>query len=183
MKRFTLALSLAALAITVAAETYRWTDPGTGKTVISNTPPPPGVQAKTRRATNPAEADSTLPPALRQPVRDFPVTLFVGPSCGVPCTAARNLLGARGIPFTEKTVDSPAAVEELARVSGDKGLPTLLVGRQAITGLTEGAWQSMLDLAGYPQTPPPGYRPPAPAKEPPPAAANGNAPAGNGTAR
>lgn len=187
MKSIALALFLIALGSTAAAQTYRWTDPASGRTVISNLPPPPGVQAKTTRATSPESgngAGTELPFAIRQAARDFPVTLYVGAQCGAACTGGRALLSSRGIPFAEKTVDTPEVLAELKRLSGGTALPTLLIGRQALVGLSEGQWQSMLDLAGYPQTPPPGYRPPpSAAKETAPPTAEANKPPLGGTTR
>ena len=77
---------------------YRIVGPD-GKVTFSDRPPadanaqPARVGAEAPSATN-----GELPFALRQVASRFPVTLYTGADCA-PCTAARNLLTSRGVPF------------------------------------------------------------------------------------
>lgn len=95
-------------------------------------------------------AAAGLPFELRTLVARFPVTLFTGSDCA-PCTQGRSLLVQRGIPFTERTVDSEDDVAALQRLSGGRSLPALTVGGQALRGFQEQDWSVTLDLAGYPK--------------------------------
>ncbi|HEY5761946.1 MAG TPA: hypothetical protein VIS73_01935, partial [Rhodocyclaceae bacterium] len=49
---------------------------------------------------------------------------------------------------------------------GEPQLPTLLVGRQAMRGFQADDWNDTLNLAGYPQAAPIGYRAPPPPPTP-----------------
>lgn len=156
------------LSLPVAAQTYRWIDPATGRPVVSNQPPPAGIQAKQSRQGSGTSAGD-IPEALREPLQRFPVTLYGHSKCADPCDNGRRLLQARGVPYTEKWTDAPEVLEELKKLGAGESIPTLLVGRQTTLGFEVGAWNSVLDLAGYPQKPFAGYQ--APAKPTPPATA------------
>ncbi len=168
---------LASLCLPAAGESYRWVDPVTGRKIVSDQPPPAGIKAA--RIAGSGSQDE-LPPALREPVQRFPVSLYVASHCKTPCADARNLLNARGIPFSEKATDTPAMLAELKNASGDTTIPTLMVGRQATAGFEPSGWHSLLDLAGYPERPVRGFKPPAatatPAAPPKPATEDGAAP-------
>lgn len=103
-----------------------------------------------------------LPFELRQIVAKYPVTLYVSDNC-TPCTSARSMLLARGIPFAEKTVSSPADVQALQRLSGETSLPFATIGSQQLKGYSDAEWLQFLDAAGYPAASvlPTNYRPPA----------------------
>lgn len=150
------ALCLIAASTCTLAQTYRWTTPD-GRTVISDTPPAGRQPARTL----PAEGKGGGPsPALRNAVENHPVTLFTALNCEAECQKARDLLKGRGIPYTEKTLKSADEAAELKQLTGDHAVPTLRVGKQHVRGLDPGAYDSLLDLAGYPKAPPPGARPP-----------------------
>lgn len=100
--------------------------------------------------TGEADATATLPLALRQPAARFPVLLVSGADCS-PCDRGRQLLQARGIPFTERSVSSDDDSQALQRLTGALTLPSLQVGGQWLRGLLESEWQATLDLAGYPK--------------------------------
>lgn len=105
-----------------------------------------------------------LPLELRQAAARYPVTLYVAAGACEPCEAARQLLRQRGIPVTEKQVQSPEDSEALERISGGRDAPTLSVGSQTLRGLAPEVWNSYLDAAGYPRESrlPAGYQyPPA----------------------
>lgn len=171
MRRLHLFLLACAAALPAAAETYRWVDPATGRTVLSDQLPPPGVKLikQTTRAGN--GPDTTLPVELRAAVEKFPVTLYVTTECGALCQEARDLLVARGIPFSQKLVASTEDLEEMKKRTGSTAVPVLVVGRQVHAGLQMSAWNQTLDLAGYPNRPAPGYKPPPVPLPPAPAVA------------
>jgi glutaredoxin len=106
------------------------------------------------RATNPTNAatgpQSALPTDLRGLVSRYPVTLYAASDCA-PCTTGRNLLRQRGIPFSEKIVDSDDDVDAMSRITGARTLPALTVGKQALRGYAEADWTEFLDAAGYPR--------------------------------
>jgi glutaredoxin len=173
--RYLTGVALALLAALASAQTYKWTDPKTGRTVFSDQPPPAGIKSRQQGQAVPLDGRATdaLPYAVREAAREFPVTLFTAEKCGPECTQARQLLTGRGIPFRETLVASPEQVEDLKRISGQAGVPVLRVGQQVSSGLETGAWNRLLDLAGYPQSAPAGYRAPAqPAQPAPPPAAD-----------
>ena len=150
-----LCLALASLAAT--AETYRWVDPA-GRTIISDTPPP-GRAREVARTGNGNGEDDEMPFALRKAVADFPVTLYTSAECLAECKSARELLNKRGVPFTEKMVQSEDEVAELKKLFGDAFVPALTVGKQSFRGYSATAYDNLLDLAGYPKTAPYGSKP------------------------
>ena len=118
-------------------------------------------------ASNPA-----LPSELRQVASRFPVTLYTGESCS-PCQQARQLLVQRGVPFTERSVNTNDDIDALRRLSGESALPFGTIGRQQLRGFSDAEWTQYLDAAGYPAQSrlPKGYTQPAatplaPAKAP-----------------
>ncbi|MFZ4480067.1 MAG: glutaredoxin family protein [Rhodoferax sp.] len=102
-----------------------------------------------------------LPPELRQAAGKYPVTLYTAGNCA-PCNSGRELLSGRGIPFSEKTINTADDSEALQRISGGISLPFLTIGSQQIKGYSESEWTQFLDAAGYPKTSvlPTGYRAP-----------------------
>lgn len=157
--RRSLILWLALASCTAFAQTYRWVDPATGSTVISDTPPPGGAK-QISRTTNANESEGgQLPFAVRQAAEAFPVILYTTPDCVADCKQARNLLNGRGVPFTEKMVQTPELVAELKQLIGDLFVPTLKVGRQPLRGFQAEGYNNVLDLAGYPKTAPYGSKP------------------------
>ena len=106
---------------------------------------------------------ASLPAALRQSASRYPVTLYAAKNCP-PCDTGRDLLVQRGIPFSEKRVESSADLEAYAKFSGGRTLPLLTVGSQQIKTGSLSDWSNYLDAAGYPKTSalPSGYRRPLP---------------------
>jgi glutaredoxin len=84
--------------------------------------------------------------------KDYPVTLYTSPTCKDGCALAREALNKRGVPFKEVQVWNPETNEEFKRVSGGLDVPTLLVGRGVQRGFEQGAFDALLDTAGYPRT-------------------------------
>lgn len=105
---------------------------------------------------------SVLPPSLKQVVQRYPVTLYAGNNCG-PCDAGRSLLMQRGVPFSEKRVETSADLDAFLKLTGGRTLPVLAIGTQQIKSLSTADWQSYLDAAGYPKASvlPPNYQRPA----------------------
>lgn len=99
----------------------------------------------------PIAGDVALPLELRQAAARYPVTLYTLVGACEPCEAARQLLRKRGIPFTEKQVQSAEDSEALERLSGGRDAPTLSIGTQIMRGLAPEVWGSYLDAAGYPR--------------------------------
>ena len=92
---------------------------------------------------------TALPFELRQVVTRFPVTLYSAANCA-PCASGRALLTGRGVPFSERTVNTNEDTEALTRISGENSLPFLTIGGQKIKGFSDSEWVQFLDAAGYP---------------------------------
>jgi glutaredoxin len=151
------ALSIAAalLLATVASAQYKVVGPDGRVTYTDRPDTTAGSKVTQIRRDGAARADAAasmpaaLPFELRQVAERFPVTLYAAPDCG-PCDRGRKLLQQRGVPFTERLVqteDDQAALEQLA---GARTVPLLAVGAQLSRGWLETEWQTNLDLAGYP---------------------------------
>jgi len=182
----------AALAILLAAalgaaqaqqQLYRWVD-DKGKVHVTDTPPPPSAAKKVEQKTYGSSA--TPAPSsyeLRQVQKNFPVTLYTAPSCKEPCAQARAALNQRGVPFKEVQVWNEATNAQLKAVSQSNEVPVLSVGRSVQKGFEQGAYDTLLDSAGYPRAgilpasaqaappPPKGYVPPEKRATPPTASA------------
>lgn len=161
------AAALATLAALLAAgtanaqTTYRWVDPASGRTVFSDQPPPAGARQVSRQAgVGPADDAAPQSYATRQAAEKFPVTLYTAADCVEPCKQARDLLNGRGVPFTEKLLQTNADIAELKQRLGEEAMaPTVAIGRQFNRGFEAGAWNNLLDLAGYPKNAPYGAKP------------------------
>ncbi len=172
-------LSLGALAQPI----YRIVGPD-GRISFSDKPPASSDKATALSPGGRTPAGSTLgelPFELREAISRYPVTLYTSDKCE-PCNGARNLLTARGIPFTERTVSSNQDIEAMQRQFSDASVPLATLGAQRLKGFSPSEWTEYLDAAGYPKTSrlPPSYRnPPASPLVPPagPAAAPAPRPA------
>lgn len=113
-------------------------------------------------ASGGAASNPALPSELRQVASRFPVTLYTGESCS-PCQQARQLLVQRGVPFTERSVNTNDDLDALRRLSGESALPFGTIGRQQLKGFSDAEWTQYLDAAGYPAQSrlPRGYTQPA----------------------
>jgi glutaredoxin len=150
----------------LAQQLYRIVGPD-GRVSFSDKPPPTSANANVTTGRS-ASADAAasgpaLPFELRNVVQKFPVTIYTGKDC-TPCDAGRNMLRNRGIPFTERTVESNEDIEALKRLAGGNSLPVATVGGQVMRGFSDSEWKQYLDAAGYPQNSqlPNSYRNPAP---------------------
>ena len=146
-----------------AQQVYRIVGPD-GKVTFSDQPPPAASGGKVSAANAGAGggASASLPFELRQVASKFPVTLYTGDKCA-PCGSARAMLMSRGIPFSEKTVNTNEDIGALQRLSGDSSLPFATIGGQQLKGFSDTEWTQFLNAAGYPATSilPPSYRNPA----------------------
>lgn len=154
-----------------AAQLYRWVDEK-GRVEWRDTPPPATAKKVERRTIESSVVEtSTLPFSVKQAMQNFPLVLYVT-DCGDGCTKARAHLNRRGLPFSERNPQDD--IETYKKLTeGRLEVPLLFVGRQALRGYEEGAWDSALDAAGYPRVVI-GAKPqpkPAPAPAPKPAAA------------
>jgi len=157
----TVALALAAHGAW-AQQMYRQVSPD-GRVTYSDQPPAassasPAAAGSTRPGTA-TTAGAGLPYELRQTASRYPVVLYTDKDCA-PCASARTLLNQRGIPFTERTVNTNEDTQALLRISGESSLPFATIGAQQLKGYAEAEWVQYLDAAGYPKTSqlPPGYR-------------------------
>lgn len=142
---------------------YRLVGPD-GKVTYSDKPPVSANASTSVGAGRPQSTEgAALPFELRQISSRFPVTLYTSDNCA-PCNSGRTLLSRRGVPFTEKTVNTAEDAGALQRISGESSLPFLTVGGQQIKGYSDAEWTQFIDAAGYPASSqlPAGYRnPPA----------------------
>ena len=151
-QRLFVVASLALAATTGALAQYKVTGPD-GRVTYTDRPPVTGTARVTPLASRDSAtaSDTALPLDLRQPVAKYPVTLYTVSGACDPCQVARTLLRQRGIPFTEKQVQSPEDTDALERLSGGRDAPTLGIGTQYLRGLAPDVWNSYLDAAGYPR--------------------------------
>ena len=134
------------------AQVYKWTD--AQGTVHYTDTPPPQQRASQIKTPQPGEAGpGALPYELARAVKANPVTLYTTtrPACA-GCDQGRALLRARGIPYTEKTIDTDEDKEQLRQLGGKLELPLLVVGSRKLTGFQDAAWQAALNAAAYPRS-------------------------------
>ncbi len=110
----------------------------------------PGPAASTSAGTATAASLARLPYELRQVAERFAVVLYASADCA-PCDAGRRLLLRRGVPYTERLIQTEEDQQALAGVSGARTVPVLSVGSQVSRGWSDSEWSANLDLAGYPQ--------------------------------
>jgi glutaredoxin len=158
---------LLAVATASAWAQYRVVGPD-GRVTFTDRPP---MEANSRveplrgpGSAGAAAPASALPFELQRVVQQFPVTLYTASKCGT-CGEARNLLRQRGVPFSERLIESEADLRAFAAISRDQAVPTLRIGSQVVSGFEASEWTSYLNAAGYPATSrlPANYQNPAPA--------------------
>lgn len=143
------------------------------QTIYRNVGPDGRVTFSDRQADQPAAAApappaatdpaASLPYALRQTASRFPVVLYAAKEC-TPCDSARQLLQSRGVPYTERTVQTEADASALQKISSQDSLPFATIGKQHLVGYSSSEWTQYLNAAGYPASSqlPPQYQRPAP---------------------
>jgi len=135
-------------ALGAHAQVYRWLDEK-GRLHAGDTPPPSARDVEKVRVA-PTPTEPVEPYALQVARKNNPVTLYSTRNCPL-CDRARELLKARGVPFSEKSVVTDQQVEELESVVGRNALPSLVVGTKIQDGFAESLYEAMLDGAGYPK--------------------------------
>ncbi|MDD5298893.1 MAG: glutaredoxin family protein [Gallionella sp.] len=172
MKRIVLLLIclLGASFSAQAGELYRWVD-AHGKVHYGDVIPVGADQIEEKKFSDAAAPDEYLSYETRRAQQNFPVTLYVADNCAEYCDKARDLLGKRGIPFSEKALRTKEEIDAFKALAGFDSVPALSIGRTILKGLQADQWNSELDIAGYPKTVP--YRTPKKPAAPvaPPAAA------------
>lgn len=173
-------LALAALAACLPAWSVYQIKDEKGRVIgYSDKPPATGkaTQVDIRGAGGGSGAANLtgLPYDLQQIAGRFPVVLYTRKNCA-PCDSGRSFLAQRGIPFSERTADTPGDGAALKRLEGTDQLPVLRIGGQRLDGFSRSEWGGYLDTAGYPAESrlPAGYQqapatplsPPAPASAP-----------------
>lgn len=97
--------------------------------------PPRPVEARPAKAA--------APPAIA-------VRLYTNSQCGSPCADAKQFLAARGVPYEEVAVETPATFGELRKLTGGAKIPVLALGDQVLTSFHPARWSSAIDAAGFP---------------------------------
>ncbi|MEO8102298.1 MAG: glutaredoxin family protein [Betaproteobacteria bacterium] len=153
-------LSLAAIILlacalgTAEAQLYKWVDKD-GKVTYSDVPPPKDAKDVKQKGYNDNVTPSDeLPYAVKDAMKRNPVTLYAN-ACGEPCDKARALLGARGVPFTDRNPETDqSAKDALQEAAGGLSVPTLTIGGRVIKGFADSEWHDALTSSGYPRTNP-----------------------------
>jgi len=111
--------------------------------------PPADRPTATLKTNGTVVSASSLPFELQKIASQYPVTFYSSSKCA-PCDTARQLLQGRGIPYTEKTVETSEDVLTLQKREGVQQLPILKIGSKQLVGFNQSDWTSYLDAAGYP---------------------------------
>ena len=148
--RTALFLVLASAACSALAQQYRWID-DKGRVQYTDTPPPASAKSVQKKEFKGSVVSSEAPFELQLAVKNAPVTLYTSPTCKEGCAAARASLNKRGVPFKEVQVWDEETNALLTKVTGSNQVPTLQVGRSVHQGFEQGAFDKLLDIAGYPK--------------------------------
>lgn len=122
--------------------------------------PPAGSQAAPVTGLPPASPRHELPEKLRQLQQQAPVVIYTTPNCKA-CDDGVRFLRGRGIPYTEKSVETAQDAQAFKAMDPEMRVPLLSVaGVDLPPGFDAGAWGQTLNAAGYPAKSelPPGYR-------------------------
>lgn len=145
--RIVFAAALLSFVASASAQ-YKYVGPD-GRVTYSDVPPPPTAKVVEQKKLGAASAGPALPFEVQQASTKYPVTLYTADQCA-PCDDARNFLRGRGIPFTEKTVNSDDDIAAFKQQSPDGTAPVVTVGGRKSVGFSQAALTSLLDSAGYP---------------------------------
>jgi glutaredoxin 3 len=75
------------------------------------------------------------------------ITVYTTPTCPY-CYQAKQYLKQQGVPFTEKNVAADArAAQEMVRVSGQQGVPVIIVDGQVVIGFNQPRLMQLLSQA------------------------------------
>lgn len=143
-------LAVALGAAQAQQKLYRWVDDN-GNVNVTDTPPPLGAKKVEEKTYGGGANTAASVYALRDAQEKFPVALYTAPSCKEPCAQARAALNKRGVPFEEVQVWNAETNAKLKEISQSNEVPVLTVGRSVQKGFEQGAYDSLLDSAGYPR--------------------------------
>ena len=144
-------LVLLALSTGASAQMFKWVDEK-GVTHFSDQPPPPNAKKAEIKAGGASyTSDVALPYELAQAVKNFPVTIYTMSNCS-HCDQGRTLLQQRGIPYTEKTINTNEDQAQLSAAGGNGSLPFFVVGNNKINGFEATLWNNALTSANYPSS-------------------------------
>jgi hypothetical protein len=168
--RVSICLISGVLLGTPAQAQYKWID-AQGSVHYSDLPPPSTARSLARQVgssgppgassssgSSPAVQDAGaeasrlkgLPSALIRVAQGAPVVLYAIAAC-VPCDEGRGLLQERGVPYTERRIDTAQDQQALQSLGlPPSGFPILSVGTERAVGYESGLWHRLLDHAGYP---------------------------------
>ncbi|HJV86762.1 MAG TPA: DUF4124 domain-containing protein [Noviherbaspirillum sp.] len=138
------------VAASAHAQLYKSVGPD-GKVTYSDVPPASASRVETKTVASGSANTGDLPYEVAEAVKNHPVTLYTARNCA-PCDDGRKMLTARGIPFSEKTVNTAEDAVRFRQMGEDGQVPVLFVGRNKQRGYEAGAWNGALTAAGYPET-------------------------------
>jgi hypothetical protein len=150
MKKFFFLMSLLVLANVHAGELYRSIDKE-GKVHYGDRPLEGTEDVEQLKLAPAPVPEENLPYETQRAKQNFPVTLYSFRDCGATCQQARDLLSARGIPFTEKSLATREEIDTFHKDSGDSKLPAATIGSTWLRGFQAEQWNKELDFAGYPK--------------------------------
>jgi hypothetical protein len=152
-----------------AGALYRWVDVQ-GKVHYGDVIPLGAGQVEIRKFSDATAPDEYLPYETRRAQQNFSVTLYVAENCTEPCNQARDLLGKRGIPFSEKLLRTKEEIDAFKALYNFDNVPALFIGKTLLKDFLADQWNYELDIAGYPKAAP--YRAPKPSDAVPPTPAS-----------
>jgi glutaredoxin len=151
MKRLLLVAALLASTSGALAQ-FKWKD-AAGGVHYGDNPPRDALELQRLGHSAPSGDDPLrgLPFELRRTASTYPVVLYTSEPCA-PCAAARELLRARGVPYTERTISSREDLDQFQRLGHGSAVPVLTVGSQVQRMFQPQDWNRLLDAAGYPRS-------------------------------
>jgi glutaredoxin len=138
------------LAGAALAQQYRWVD-DKGRVQYTDTPPPPSAKDVKKKNLASGKGSEVVPYDLEAAQSKAPVTLYTHPSCTDSCELARGVLNRRGVPFKEVPIVTNKDIDDLKALTGANTVPVMVVGKRIEQGISEQAYDAMLDGAGYPK--------------------------------
>ncbi|MEZ5730503.1 MAG: glutaredoxin family protein [Burkholderiaceae bacterium] len=148
--QLSLATVLALAALAPAQAQYKWLDER-GRINYGDRMPSGNVKLLEGPNGPIAPAASGLPYMLKQTTDKHPVVLYTTSNCQ-PCKPAREHLKRRGVPYSERLVETTAEAEAFKKLGfSEVGFPSVAIGGQKAVGYEVGVWDSMLSGAGYPK--------------------------------
>ncbi len=142
-------------AVDSAAQVFKWTDKD-GKVHYGDNPPPEAkpnqVKVGVQSFGGPAEVDYVS--ILKRPIKGgaaanrADVVIYSASWCG-PCKSAKAWMASQNIPFTDYDVETSEQGKRDFQAMGARGVPTILVGEQRMTGFSASNLSAMLKKGGY----------------------------------